>query len=86
MVDAAKKQESGLPIECAASAERDAYALNCMLLRMAGAQVCLPFFFTLSVPLPITPSLSALPVLPAVLPSLLCLLGLGEKLSDSSPP
>ena len=39
MVDAAKKQETGLPIECAASAERDAYALNGMLLRMAGAKV-----------------------------------------------
>jgi UDP-sugar pyrophosphorylase len=37
--DAAGKQEKGLPIECAASAERDAYHLNGMLLRLAGAKV-----------------------------------------------
>jgi len=39
VIDAAKKQELRLPIECAASAEHDAYSLNGMLLRMAGATV-----------------------------------------------
>jgi UDP-sugar pyrophosphorylase len=32
-------QGAGLPIECAASAERDAYAINGLLLRLAGAHV-----------------------------------------------